>query len=160
MADALKFIYGTEAQILALTPDSEYSFEKGFYYQSDKTYFYQAVGTVLKKYGDTATEEGPEVVAPVPNIIANAGVGLPNQAPPIGGLNVGDIYVTTDFFKILIVNSEGAWDEEDLQEAQFVTDVSNGTELPPLYQYYDHRLMPIANYAPDGPPEGLQTLPE
>ena len=50
-ANQIKFIYGTEAQILALTPESLYWVEKAFYYPEDKSYFYQIVNNVLVKYG-------------------------------------------------------------------------------------------------------------
>lgn len=53
MATTLKFIYGTEAQILALTPESEAWYNLGFYYPSDRAYFYQAVDGEMKKYGYT-----------------------------------------------------------------------------------------------------------
>lgn len=49
--DKLKFKYGTDAQILALTPDSDAWVNRAFYYPSDKTYFYQALDGVMKKYG-------------------------------------------------------------------------------------------------------------
>lgn len=52
MAELVKYIYGTEAQILALTPESPNWKEKAFYYPSDKTYFYQALNGSMKKYGD------------------------------------------------------------------------------------------------------------
>lgn len=48
---ALKFIYGTEAQILALTPESPNWVDRAFYYPEDKEYFFQAVSGVMKKYG-------------------------------------------------------------------------------------------------------------
>jgi len=52
------FKYGTEAQILALTPASSSWVERAFYYPSDKTYFYQALNGVMKKY---ASGEGSSV---------------------------------------------------------------------------------------------------
>jgi hypothetical protein len=51
MADLVKYLYGTETQILALTPDSANWKEKAFYYPSDKAYFFQALGGVMKRYG-------------------------------------------------------------------------------------------------------------
>lgn len=51
MGATIRFIYGTEAQILELTPSSPNWVERAFYYPEDKTYFYQALGGVMKKYG-------------------------------------------------------------------------------------------------------------
>jgi len=51
MAELVKYIYGTDAQILALTPSSLNWFDRAFYYPSDKDYFYQALDGVMKKYG-------------------------------------------------------------------------------------------------------------
>jgi hypothetical protein len=51
MADLVKYIYGTEAQILSLEPEDGNWIEKAFYYPSDKNYFYQALNGVMKKYG-------------------------------------------------------------------------------------------------------------
>lgn len=51
MASTLKFKYGTEAQILALPITSSSWVNRAFYYPSDKTYFYQALNGVMKKYG-------------------------------------------------------------------------------------------------------------
>ena len=48
---SLSFKYGTEAQILALTTSSASWVDRAFYYPSDKTYFYQALDGVMKKYG-------------------------------------------------------------------------------------------------------------
>lgn len=61
MANALKYFYGTEAQILALTPTSANWIELAFYYPTDKDYFYQALNGVMKKYcssNSTSTETG------------------------------------------------------------------------------------------------------
>jgi len=52
MADIVKYVYGTEVQIMSLTALSPLWFEKGFYYPSDKSYFYQLVEGVMRKYGD------------------------------------------------------------------------------------------------------------
>ena len=51
MAESIKFIYGTEAEILALTPTSDNWVNRAFYYPEDRTYFYQALDGVMKKYG-------------------------------------------------------------------------------------------------------------
>lgn len=51
MAATLKFIYGTEAQILSLTPESPKWVEQAFYYPVDTDYFYQALNGVMKQYG-------------------------------------------------------------------------------------------------------------
>lgn len=48
---SIKFKYGTEAQILALTTDSPNWVNLGFYYPSDKAYFYQVQNGVMKKIG-------------------------------------------------------------------------------------------------------------
>ena len=48
---ALKFIYATEAQILALLPSESNWNDRAFYYPEDKDYFYQALNGVMKKYG-------------------------------------------------------------------------------------------------------------
>ena len=44
-------IYGTEAQILALTVESPDWIEQAFYYPSDQTYFYQLFNGEMKRYG-------------------------------------------------------------------------------------------------------------
>jgi len=54
MAELIKYFYGTEVQILGLTNVSPNWVEKAFYYPSDKTYFYQLVNGVMKKYGDVS----------------------------------------------------------------------------------------------------------
>lgn len=75
MADTLnivKFIDGTEAQILALTPSSSNWVEKAFYYPTDKTYFYRALNGVMEKYG------AGDVVA--------VGVGCTLNGKVIGGV--------------------------------------------------------------------------
>jgi hypothetical protein len=51
MAANLNFIYGTEAEILALTPDNPKWKERGFYYPNDQEYFYQALEGQMKQYG-------------------------------------------------------------------------------------------------------------
>ncbi len=47
---ALTFIYGTEAQILALNEESSNWIEQAFYYPNDQTYFYQVFEGVMKRY--------------------------------------------------------------------------------------------------------------
>ena len=54
MATNLNFIYGTEEEILALTPDSPKWKERAFYYPNDKEYFYQALEGQMKQYGGGA----------------------------------------------------------------------------------------------------------
>lgn len=49
MADNLKFKYGTEAEILNLTPSDAVWVNRAFYYPTDKDYFYQALDGVMKK---------------------------------------------------------------------------------------------------------------
>lgn len=51
MADLVKYKYGTEAQILALTPSDSDWVERAFYYPTDVDYFYQAFEGVMKPYG-------------------------------------------------------------------------------------------------------------
>ena len=59
MGTTVRFIYGTEAQILAITPEDETWVERAFYYPSDRSYFYQALDGVMKKYGvEDITEVG------------------------------------------------------------------------------------------------------
>lgn len=55
MADQVKYKWGTEAQILALTVNDASWVNRAFYYPSDKSYFYQAVDGVMRKYGDGAS---------------------------------------------------------------------------------------------------------
>lgn len=51
MGAAIRFIYGTEAEILALQPTDTSWVERAFYYPEDKTYFFQALNGVMKRYG-------------------------------------------------------------------------------------------------------------
>jgi len=51
MGAAIRFIYGTEAEILALQPTDTRWVERAFYYPEDKTYFFQALNGVMKRYG-------------------------------------------------------------------------------------------------------------
>jgi hypothetical protein len=51
MANPVKFLFGTEEQILALEPTDENWVELAFYYPSDQTYFYQAIEGVMQKKG-------------------------------------------------------------------------------------------------------------
>ena len=70
MANLVTFIYGTEAQILALTPASDKWIENAFYYPRNCDYFYQIVDGVLKRYGTGNT----------------AGVGIKLNGLTIGGV--------------------------------------------------------------------------
>jgi hypothetical protein len=72
MAEPVKYIYGTETQILALTDESPLWFNRAFYYPSDKDYFYQLVDGVMVKYGG-----GSE-----------AGVGIKLNNSVIGGVKI------------------------------------------------------------------------
>lgn len=56
MAGSINFVLGTDAQILALTPESENWIDRAFYYPSDKNYFYQALNDEMKKYGEGDNE--------------------------------------------------------------------------------------------------------
>ena len=58
MATTIRFIYGTEAQILALTADSTNWVEQAFYYPDDKPYFFQIRNGVMKKYSGDSTLSG------------------------------------------------------------------------------------------------------
>lgn len=51
MANPIRFKYGTEAQILALTPDDPRWVDQAFYYPNDKEYFYQAFNGVMRVFG-------------------------------------------------------------------------------------------------------------
>lgn len=88
MAGLVKYVYGTEAQILALIPTDSNWYERGFYYPSDKTYFYQAVEGVMKKYGDTPT--------------LSIGIGVTLNEKVIGGVKVlienEDILTIPDYY--------------------------------------------------------------
>lgn len=88
------------------------------------------------------------------NVIANLGTGLEADLPT--GVNAGDIYVTIDTFKVYTAIDSITYNSYSLLNNQFVTDVSETTELPPLYQFYNNILMPIANYKPNE----LPNLPE
>lgn len=57
MAELVKYLYGTEAEILALEETDKNWFDRAFYYPSDKSYFYQAIDGVMKKYGSTPVED-------------------------------------------------------------------------------------------------------
>lgn len=47
----VEFKYGTEAQILALTPTDSNWIDRAFYYPDDKDYFFQVLNGIMKKYG-------------------------------------------------------------------------------------------------------------
>ena len=79
------------------------------------------------------------------NIIANKGVGLAADLPTFG-FSQGDVYVTNDTFVIYTAADSGSWGLVDLVRGQLVTDVLDTQELPPVYQFYNDILMPIANY--------------
>jgi hypothetical protein len=52
MAGLVRYVFGTEAQILALTAADELWYDRAFYYPSDQTYFYQVLNGQMKRYGD------------------------------------------------------------------------------------------------------------
>lgn len=79
------------------------------------------------------------------NIITNKGIGLEEDIPSVG-INVGDIYVSNDSFKVFTAVDSITWGEVSLVNGQFITDVLDTEELPPLYQFYNDNLMPVANY--------------
>lgn len=81
------------------------------------------------------------------NIIANKGVGAEIDIPSTG-LSSGDVYVSNDSFKMFTYNGSG-WIFSDLVSGQIVTDVSNVTDLPPVYQFCNDILMAIANKITD-----------
>ena len=78
------------------------------------------------------------------NIVANRGIGLEADLP--ADPNMGDVYVTTDTLKVYTYSIGGVWQSLSLITGQFITDISEVTELPPVYQYYNGALIPIANY--------------
>lgn len=78
----IKFVYGTEAQILALVPTDAAWVDRAFYYPEDKPYFYQALDGVMKKYGGGET----------------SGVGIRLNGSIIGG--VKSLIESTDILTI------------------------------------------------------------
>jgi hypothetical protein len=70
MAEPVKYVYGTEAQILALTRDNPLYFNRAFYYPSDRDYFFQLVDGIMVKYGGGST----------------AGVGVKLNGAVMGGV--------------------------------------------------------------------------
>jgi hypothetical protein len=82
------------------------------------------------------------------NLIANKGVGLEADLP--AGV-AGDVYVTTDTFKVFTAKDSVTWGSAALVNGQFITDVSETVDLPPLYQYWNNNLMAIANKDADLP---------
>ncbi len=61
MARSVKYIFGTEAEILVLQPADDEWYEQGFYYPEDKDYFYQILNGEFKKFGgvdDSSIGEG------------------------------------------------------------------------------------------------------
>ena len=49
MGNAVKYFYGTDEQILALTSESANWHERAFYYPSNRLYFYQIVDGVMAR---------------------------------------------------------------------------------------------------------------
>lgn len=84
MANPVKFIDGTEQQILSLTSDSVNWIEKAFYYPTDKSYFYRIVNGEMVKYGDVD--------------ISVTGVGITLNDKIIGG--VKNVIEFTDILQI------------------------------------------------------------
>lgn len=79
MGTIVKFIYGTEAQILELNPDNPKWVEKAFYYPNDKDYFYQALDGVMKLYGKgtssgTGIRLNGEIIGGIKRFIENQDV--------------------------------------------------------------------------------------
>jgi len=70
---AVRYIYGTDAQILAL--ESSELVERAFYYPSDKNYFYQAISGELRKYGDGDAE----IFGGVGAYLNNKVIGVPKK---------------------------------------------------------------------------------
>lgn len=50
MADLVKYYFNTDTEILSLTPTHPAWQDRAFYYPEDKTYFYQALDGVMKRY--------------------------------------------------------------------------------------------------------------
>lgn len=100
---AVTYKYGTEAQILALTPDSVNWVERGFYYCEDKPYFYQALNGVMKRYGGGENSS----IGITLNSLFLSGVVSFVQAPDI--LNIPENY-EYNVFKLKVeglVNCQG-----------------------------------------------------
>ena len=156
----------SEAEILSLSSSSSKWFDQGFYFPNDdpvKAYYYRVVRGAMVKYGGSFTET-PDIPAetqtPTVNIIANLGIGFSADVPLPQLKSVGDTFVQKGPFKILIVNDEKEWDETEIVRGQLITDVSKYTELPPIYQYYNNKLIQIPNYAPEFiPPVDFPILP-
>lgn len=79
----------------------------------------------------------------LPNIMANLGLGLEVNLPAIGTVSIGDIYVTTDTFKIYTAVDDISWGSLALQDVQFVTDSSQVAYI--LYQYDNDTLTVIGD---------------
>ena len=161
MAVGIKYISSkSDAEILALESTDALWFDQGFYYPNNtdpiKPYYYRVVNGIMTRYGRTDQEVIDLIVIPeeedssIPpfNIIANLGIGVEADRPEPQYQSIGDTYITNDSLKICVVNSNMDWNKTDLIKGQFITDVSSSTELPPIYQFYNNILMPIANYAP------------
>jgi hypothetical protein len=99
MATAVKFIYGTEAQILALTSESELWIDRAFYYPSDKDYFYQLLNGEMKLYGIGTA--------------AAVGIGITLNDKVIGGvksrIESEDVLTIPEFYEynVFSLNIEG-----------------------------------------------------
>lgn len=79
MAEPLIFIYGTEAQILALESTDANWIDRAFYYPEDRDYFYQVSNGVMKKYvggesSSTGVKLNDKVIGGVPTFIAETDV--------------------------------------------------------------------------------------
>lgn len=97
MATLVQYFIGTEAQILALTPVDENWVERAFYYPTDKTYFYMALGGEMKKYGYYEPSE-----------INVSGVGIMLNDKVIGGvkslIEINDILFIPENFEYNLLN--------------------------------------------------------
>jgi hypothetical protein len=85
MGATIRFIYGTEAQILELTPLSDKWVERAFYYPEDRPYFYQALNGVMKKYGSGE----------------DSGIGI-----TLDGRNIGGVKMLIDDNEVLHIPQE------------------------------------------------------
>lgn len=121
---------------------------------SDGTRAYGFLEDGTPVYIDENGNKVPLSTSSILNIVSTKGIGLESNLPGIGLAN-GDTYVSNDTFKYFIYDG-ASWSSVALTDSQFITDISIVTELPPLYQYFNNIIMPIANYVTNE----LEDLPE
>lgn len=100
MGNAVKYFYGTDAQIQALTSESANWHERAFYYPSDRKFFYQVVDGVMVKRA--------------------TGAGCSVNGEVIGGVkrNINEddlLYIPEDYeYNVLRLNVDGAVEIEGI----------------------------------------------